>query len=154
MVWGSSPRPRTCEAGALPPSHIPKPHWTSDIFYINLSNWKLEYSNIQSIANSRLNLHHSFTIGMAMLSFFPFFHFLFYRKPCFAFPQGKNEGNRETDLKYVTFRQLSVSKLEKKFFFCYKARVCWIPRCTLWLHFLQEILTYYFIFERGWTKFF
>ena len=38
-----------------------------------------------------------------------------YWRSFLALPQGKNEGNREADLKYATFRQLSVFKLKKHF---------------------------------------
>lgn len=49
--------------------------------------------------------------------FFTFFHFFFPWKSSFALPQGKNEGKRETDLKYATFMPLSVSKLNKQFLY-------------------------------------
>lgn len=81
------------------------------------SNWKLEYSNTQKITNYRLNLYHSFIIPLEC-QYCVFFSFIFFhRKSCFALPQGKNEGNRENDLKYETFRPLSVSKLNKKFLY-------------------------------------
>lgn len=67
------------------------------------------------IRNSRLNLYYSFAIGGPVLGFLFFLSFFFHRKSFLALPQGKNKGNRETDLKYATFRQLSVSKLKKHF---------------------------------------
>ena len=85
---------------------------TWNILHANLSSWKLEYSNIQMIRNSRLTLYYPLTIGVPILGFLFFF---FHWKSFLALPQGKNEGNRETDLKYATFRQLSVFKLKKHF---------------------------------------
>ena len=66
------------------------------------------------IRNSRLTLYYPLTIGVPILGFLSFFFFSHW-KSFLALPQGKNEGNRETDLKYATFRQLSVFKLKKHF---------------------------------------
>lgn len=95
-----------------------------------LNNYKFQ-------AQSLLFLYCS-NIEFSFLSFIFFFH----RKSFLALPQGINEGNRETDLKYATFRQLSVSKLKKTFFVHRQFRVCWIPRCMPWLHFSQKIILY------------
>lgn len=88
-----------------------------NILCTHSSNWKLEYSNTQNITNYRLNLYHSFIIPLDANIVFSFLSFFFHRKSCFALPQGKNEGNRENDLKYETFRPLSISKLNKKFLY-------------------------------------
>ena len=67
---------------------------------------------MQKLTNSRLNLYHLFIIRMPILGFL-FFISCFSRGRLALLCHGANI-NRETDLKYATFGQLSVSKLNKK----------------------------------------
>lgn len=127
-----------------------------NILYTNSPNWKLEYSNIQKITNSRLNLYHSFIIPLEC-QYWVFFSFFFLGSLALLCHRAKMKETGKMTLNMRPSGRYQFPKLTKNF--CTQFRVCWIPRCMPWLHFSQKMVfyfnmmlfgaTFHFVFEKG-----
>lgn len=108
---------------------------TWNILHANLSNWKLEYSNIQMIRNSRLTLYCPLTIGSASIGF----SFSSIGSLSLLCHRAKMKETGKLTLNMRPSGSYLFSNL-KNIFVHRQLRVCWIPRCMPWLHFSQKII--------------